>query len=98
MALIVEIKAEPSSGRQMIVLDKSGMIKCFLKSAPQKGEANRELIILLAKLLDLPKQNITIMLGAITRKKRIKIDADITYKDFLQKLGIDHQEKIDVKQ
>jgi len=94
MALIVEIKVEPSSGRQKFILDKSGTIKCFLKSAPERGRANDELISILSKFLKVPVQDITIVVGAASRRKRIKINTEITYSDFLKKIGIESQMSI----
>ena len=88
MALLIEIKVIPSSGRQKFVLDKSGIIKCFLKSAPEKGRANVELIDILAKNLKISKGQIEILSGQTSRKKRIKIDQDLTKDSFLEKLGI----------
>ena len=88
MSLIIEVKVTPSSGRQKFVKDKSGGIKCFLKSAPEDGKANEELIKLLAKKLSILKNDIKLILGATSRRKRIKIDADITLEQLMEKLQI----------
>jgi len=91
MALVIDIKVTPSSGRQKFVLDKSGQLKCFLKSPPEGGKANTELIKLLAKKLSLSKSDISIIVGATTRRKHIKIDLNVSFNELLSLLGIERQ-------
>ena len=88
MNLFINLKAIPASGQQKIVLDKSGILKCYLKNSPEKGKANAELIKFLAKKLSLTKKQIIITSGKTSRKKRIKIDAEMEYSDFLKKIGL----------
>ncbi len=94
MALTIEIKVVPSSGRQQCVLDKAGNLKCFLKNPPERGLANEELITLLAKALHISKQQVTIMLGATGRKKIIKINKVITLPELLRLLGVEVQQSL----
>lgn len=94
MSLFIEIKVVPASGRQKCVLEKSGTLKCYLKSLPEKGKANLELINLFAKALKLPKKLITIEFGATSKKKRLKINYEIGFDDLLRSLGIGRQLKI----
>ncbi len=91
MAFYIDIKVIPQSGRQICLLDKAGMMRCYLKSAPEAGKANQELITIIAKALSLPKQNITIVLGATSRSKRLLIDANIDREKLLKALGIEEQ-------
>ena len=94
MALIIEVKAVPSSGKQECKTDKSGTIKCFLKSAPEAGKANAELIKFLSKKLKVAQNQITILTGTTSRKKRIKIEADISLDQFCEQVGIELQKAI----
>ena len=73
MALVFDVKVIPSSGSFGFFRDKNGELKCHLKSAPEKGQANRELLKGLAKLLKIPQNDIEIIAGDIIRKKKIKI-------------------------
>jgi len=93
MALLCTIKVIPSSGRNAWVLDKSGTLKCYLKSPPEKGKANKELIKLIADVLSLAQHKITLMSGLTSRVKRVKIDLDITFEQLLEKLKIEYQQK-----
>ena len=94
MALIFELKVTPSAGRQGWQVDKSGILKCFLKSAPENGKANQELIKLLAKALRLPLNAIIILTGETNRKKRVKIESEIDYQQLLTLLNVTHQTKL----
>lgn len=87
MSLIVEIKVVPSSGKQALRKDSSGLLKCYLKSAPEGGKANAELIKFLSKKLRIPQNQITITSGATSRKKRLKIETSLTLEEFCKKLG-----------
>jgi uncharacterized protein len=93
MAILLEIKAVPQSGRQKLIRDKSGIIKCFLKSAPEDGKANRELIDLLSDLLNLSRQDISILQGATARKKVVKIDTNLNKNTILQQLGLEAEQQ-----
>jgi uncharacterized protein (TIGR00251 family) len=91
MALVVEVKVFPQSGRQNFVIDKSGILKCFILAAPEDGKANKEIIELFANRLRLKKQDIEIVGGLISRKKKVMIHATLTYEQFLHQLGLDNQ-------
>jgi len=89
--LLFEVKVVPSAGRIAWTIDSSGQVKCFLKSAAEKGKANRELIKLLADILGLRQGQIRIVLGETSRKKRLKIDADFSREQILHMLNLDKQ-------
>lgn len=91
MAVHIEIKVTPQSGKQQFVHDKSGIIKCFLKSAPEGGKANNELIKLLSKILSVPQEHVMIMQGITARKKIIKIETPLNTQAILHKLGLEVQ-------
>ena len=74
MALRIIIKVSPSSGKSMCQIDKNGTLKCFLKSPPEQGKANDELISLIAKKLDLSRGDVSIVLGKTARNKTILIN------------------------
>ncbi len=88
MPVIFEIKVTPSSGRSAFVLDKSGKLKAFLKSPPEGGKANRELIKLLSRALKCHQSSISIVGGATFRNKKIKLDQSLSYDEILSKLGL----------
>lgn len=91
MALVIDVKVVPGSGRNEWVVDKGGQLKCFLKNLPEKGLANNELIKLLAKILRIPQNDIEIIAGAISRKKTLKIHTALTKEQLLDAVGVERQ-------
>lgn len=88
---MVDVKVVPSSGKSLCKLDKNDAIVCYLKSPPERGQANNELIKYVAKALRIPQQQVSIIGGLTSRKKRMQIDAEITYDQLLFALGIEKQ-------
>jgi uncharacterized protein (TIGR00251 family) len=89
--LRVEVTVTPSSGRQKIFLDAQGRLKCYLKSPPEKGKANNELIAFFAKQLRLPRVAIELVAGATSRKKIISIEGVVSRDELYKLLGIEKQ-------
>ena len=94
MPLQLVVKVVPSSGRQAWTLDKSGQLKCFLKSPPEKGIANKELIKILANALRISQDAITIVGGLTSRTKRILIQTNLTFQQVEAILGIERQQSL----
>ncbi len=91
MALIIDIKVVPSSGKHTCMFDKTGQLKCYLKNPPEQNRANQELIKLLATALKIPQTHIQIVLGVTGRKKRIRIEGDFSLEYLYEALGIVRQ-------
>ena len=70
----------PRSGRSALIRDRSGLIKCFVKSPAERGLANYEVITLIAKLLGLARADVAIINGQLSRIKRVAITSDLTKK------------------
>lgn len=94
MALQFELKVVPSSGRTALIIDKFCQLKCYLKSPPEKGKANRELIRLLAKKLHITQADVTIIAGATGRKKTVRLESDITFTQLKEQLCLDSQKNL----
>lgn len=94
MDTFIDLKVTPSSGKQQLHRDKSGIIKCMLKSPPERGKANQELILFLTKLWKLRPGNIEIIRGLTDRKKTIKISSPYSEDELLALAGIGIQKSI----
>lgn len=94
MPLIFDVKVVPSSGRNLWKLDKSGTLKCFLKSPPERGLANKELIKLLSKAVSVPQSAVVIVSGGASRNKRIKISIEMTFDELLTLLKVERQKSL----
>lgn len=91
MTLILSVKVVPSSGRNKAILDKSGTLKIYLKSPPERGKANQELVEFLSRELGLPRSGIEIMAGLTSQNKRLKLATTLTLGQIIEKLGIQTQ-------
>jgi uncharacterized protein len=94
MSLIIQIKVVPSSGHTKWTIDKSGILKAYLKNPPEKGLANDELIKTIAKALKITQAQVTIISGATSRIKRVKINRELTYDQMINTLGIERQNSL----
>jgi len=94
VSFIFDVKVVPSSGRNKWILEKSGKLKCYLKSPPKKGLANKELKKMLAKALRVKQVDIEIVFGATGRNKKIKVPLDIDFEGLLKLLGLEQQKKL----
>ena len=90
MTTILTIKVFPQSGRQQFSWDaQRGILKCFLKNAPEKNKANNELLILLCKSLGISQECVAILGGHTSRTKRIKIESGLSKVDIYVQLGVE---------
>lgn len=79
--LIVTVRLTPKGGRDSIdgietLSDGRTVLKARVRAAPSEGEANAALGRLLAKALGVPPRDVTIVGGATSRIKRVKILGD----------------------
>jgi len=94
MALRLEIKVMPSSGKLGFIIDKQHRLRCYLKSAAQDGQANNELIKFIAKLCGVVQKDVDIIFGCTSRNKILLIATSLTYEEFLEKIGLGKQEQL----
>lgn len=91
MPFIFDVKVIPGSCKNEWSIDKSGHLKCHLKNQPENGKANAELIKSLSQALGVPQYMISIISGEQIRKKRIKVDVEMTFNRLLELLNIEWQ-------
>ncbi|MBY5401325.1 DUF167 domain-containing protein [Rhizobium leguminosarum] len=87
--LRLAVRLTPNGGRDAVDgIEVDGEGEAFLKarvtSVPEKGKANKALILLIAKSLRIPKSSISLVSGETARKKILRIDGDP--EDLLKKL------------
>jgi len=68
----VSIKVIPKSGRSELKM-MGNSYKAWLKSAPADGQANEELVRMLADKLRIPKSSVEIVSGFSSRNKIVDI-------------------------
>ena len=67
------IKVFPKSSREELI-EKDGVIKAYVKAAPDKGKANKAVVDLIAKKYKVKKKDVVIVLGQTSRNKVIEIN------------------------
>lgn len=86
----LEVTVQPRASKTELAGVHQGVLKLRLTAPPVEGEANRECLKFLAKLLDLPKSRLELIQGHKSRRKTILI-RDITAKQLqgiLEGVGI----------
>ena len=69
----IDVRVVPRAGRSEIAGIRDGSVLIRLGAAPVDGAANAELIDVLARALQIPKRNITIVGGERSRNKRVRV-------------------------
>ncbi len=73
--MVVALRVKPRSVRDAIEgVDDEGSIRVRVTAAPADGAANKAVIKLLAKSLGVPKSAVTLVAGASSRHKRLRLD------------------------
>ena len=73
MSFEIEIKVKPNSKQQKIEKITDTSFEVCVKSKPERGKANKEVISVLANYFNIPKNRIQIIKGLKNRKKIVKI-------------------------
>lgn len=68
----LSVKVIPKSGRSELKFEGK-TLKAWLKSAPENGKANDELVRILADKFDIPKSTIAIVRGFSSKNKVVDI-------------------------
>jgi uncharacterized protein len=77
----VALRVTPRGGRDEIdgletLANGRTVVKMRVRAIAEGGEANRAVVELLAKALDVPKAKIRVLSGATSRLKQIAVDGD----------------------
>lgn len=65
------VLVQPRASRTRVVGEHDGMLKIQLAAPPVDGEANAALVEFLARLLGLPRKQVTLLAGDASRRKRV---------------------------
>jgi hypothetical protein len=74
MSKVLQIKVKPQSRLSELTQMEDGTWLAQLKSLPQDGQANKELISLVAKQWGCRKADVSIKSGTASRLKRVQVD------------------------
>jgi uncharacterized protein len=74
MPRFIEVKVKPEAAASVLQQDETGAWFAQLRSPPSGGKANAELIGLVAKRFGCSKSDVSIIRGASSRLKLVKIE------------------------
>lgn len=69
----IEVHLQPGAANNEIMSLRDGMLRVRVTAAPHKGQANRALLTLLAQILALSRNNLSLIRGNTSRHKVIAI-------------------------
>jgi uncharacterized protein YggU (UPF0235/DUF167 family) len=80
-ALVVHVRLTPRGGRDQLegietLADGRAVLKARVRAAPEKGLANAALVELVARTLDVPKSAVSVVSGATSRVKAVRVTGD----------------------
>jgi uncharacterized protein (TIGR00251 family) len=65
----IAVRVKPRSRQSKVLGVREGVLEVAVAAAPVDGEANRELVAVIARHFGLPKSSVTILVGASGRNK-----------------------------
>jgi uncharacterized protein (TIGR00251 family) len=71
----LELHVQPGAKLTEVAGVHGDALKVRLAARPVEGQANAELVRFLADAFDVPRRNVTLVHGASSRRKRVRIDA-----------------------
>ncbi|HEX7319216.1 MAG TPA: DUF167 domain-containing protein [bacterium] len=71
----IKIKVIPRSKKQELIVMPDGSLRVKLRSVPEKGKANKELIELIASHYDVSRSSVAIIKGEFAREKIVSIES-----------------------
>jgi len=69
--LVLSVKVQPGAGENRICGVRGGELLVRVKGAPERGKANKDLVVLLSRSLGVSKADVELASGATSRRKRI---------------------------
>jgi uncharacterized protein (TIGR00251 family) len=85
--VILSVRAHAASRKNAILGERDGMLRVAVTAAPEKGKANKAIVDVLSKALDVPKSSIELVAGEISPQKRFLI-AGVSVDDLRTKLAV----------
>jgi hypothetical protein len=73
-AVLLRLKVSPGAAKQKILGPYGDRLKLAVRSPPEKGKANKEIVAMLAKALGVTKKQIAIVAGDTSSEKTVRIE------------------------
>ena len=84
--VLLPVKVSAGASRDGVTGVHDGRLKVSVRTAPEKGKANKAVIALLAQTLGVPRRDLEITRGATSARKTIAVRG-LTRQDVLDRIG-----------
>lgn len=74
-ALVLDLRVQPGAKRTEVAGEHGGALKIRLAAPPVDGKANDALVAFLADAFGVPARAVTILRGAASRSKAVRVEA-----------------------
>ncbi|AAF39489.1 DUF167 domain-containing protein [Chlamydia trachomatis] len=68
---VLEIRVTTKARENKVVSLEDGILRVRVTEAPERGKANDAVVALLAKFLSIPKNDVTLIAGEASRRKKV---------------------------
>jgi uncharacterized protein (TIGR00251 family) len=82
---VVKVRAAPGASRERVVGIHGDALKVAVAAAPEKGKANRRILEVIARELDVPARSLELVSGMTSRDKRVLVRG-VTRAELIEKL------------
>ena len=82
-AVVLDLHVQPGAKRTEVAGPHGERLKVRLAAPPVDGAANDELVRFLAEAFGVPRRQVTIVSGAASRAKRVRIEGATTTPDWV---------------
>ena len=72
---MLKLRIVPNAKRSEVAGEHGGALKVRLAAPPVDGKANAELLRFLAEAFGVPLRSVTLLRGAASRSKRVRVEA-----------------------
>ncbi len=73
-AVLIGVKVVPGASRTRYMGEWDGLAKVAVAAPPEKGQANKAVVALLAELFSVRKRDVTVVAGHTTPVKKMRIE------------------------
>lgn len=78
--IIIPVRVQPNSSKERIMGEYDGLLKIAVTQPPERGKANRAIVKVLAKYLNVKSSDVLLMSGDKSKDKEVFV-RNITKKD-----------------
>jgi uncharacterized protein (TIGR00251 family) len=84
--VVIRVRVKPRASKSKVLGIREGLVEVAVSAPPVDGEANDALVRAVARHFDVANRAVTILAGATSRVKRVRIEG-VSAEDVRERLG-----------